>query len=62
MTPADVVTSVLGVRPLARMLEIAPSTVGKWKERGGDIPSRYHKQIIELGNGQITANDLVFGR
>ena len=62
MTPAEVVTKVLGVRPLARMLNVSPSTVGKWKEREGGIPSQYHKKIIELSEGEITADDLVFGR
>jgi hypothetical protein len=60
--PAEVVTQELGVRPLARQLGIAPSTVGKWKERTGGIPSVYHKRIIELAEGRITADDLVFGR
>jgi hypothetical protein len=61
-TPAEVVTEVLGVRPLARSLGIVPSAVLRWRERGGEIPSRYHKQIIELSDGKITPNDLVYGR
>ena len=61
-TPAEVVISVLGVRPLARSLGIVPSAIIKWRERSGIIPSRYHKKIIELSQGEITPNDLVLGR
>ena len=61
-TPAEVVIEHLGVRPLARSLNIVPTTVIKWRERGGEIPSRYHKRIIELSEGEITPNDLVYGR
>lgn len=62
-TPAEIVTDVLGVRPLARQLEVSPSTVVKWKvRREGRIPSVYHRKILELAGGALTANDLVYGR
>ena len=61
-TPAEVVISILGVRPLARSLGIVPSAIIKWRERGGIIPSPYHRKIIELVEGQITPDDLVLGR
>jgi hypothetical protein len=61
-SPAEVVIKNLGVRPLARTLNISPSTILRWRERNGNIPSRYHKRIIELSKGKITPNDLVFGR
>ena len=62
-SPATVVTDEMGVRPLARQLGISPSTVVKWKVRcEGRIPSVYHRQIIELSEGKLTADDLVFGR
>lgn len=63
MTPADVVTEVLGVRPLARELGLSPSTVAKWKKRyQGRIPSEHHLRILELADGKISADDLVYGR
>ena len=62
MTPAEVVTHVLGVRQLARDLDVSPSTVIRWKDRGGNIPSKYHQKIIELSNGELDAEALVYGR
>ena len=61
-TPAEVVIAELGVRPLARSLGIAPSTVLKWRERTGEIPSRYFQRLISLSGGIISAEDLVYGR
>ena len=60
-TPADVVTKVLGVRGLARSLELHPSTVMRWKN-SGRIPSEYHVNILLLSNGKLTSDDLVYGR
>ena len=60
-TPAEVVIAELGVRPLARSLGISPSTVLKWRERGGLVPSRYHLKILELSNNFLNADDLVHG-
>jgi hypothetical protein len=60
-TPAEVVIEYLGVRPLARNLSIAPSTILKWRERGGNIPSRYHQKIIELSKHHLNADNLVWG-
>lgn len=61
-TPAQVVIDELGVRPLARKLNISPSTILRWRERGkGFIPSTYHREIIRVSEGRITAEDLVYG-
>lgn len=62
VTPAEAVINELGVRGLARSLEIAPSTVIRWRDRGGKVPSKYHIRIIDLSLGKITTNDLVYGR
>jgi len=62
MTPADVVLAELGVRGLARQLGIDPSTVIRWRQGKGNIPSRYHRQIIELADGKVSTKELVFGR
>jgi hypothetical protein len=61
-TPAEIVIETLGVRPLARSLNISPSTVLKWRDRTGKIPSKYQARIIELANGKISAADMVYGR
>lgn len=61
-TPAEVVIKELGIRPLARSLSISPSTVLRWRERSGLIPSHYHRAIINLAQGRIGADDLVYGR
>ena len=61
-TPADTVIDVLGVRGLARSLQIAPSTVIRWRDRGGTVPSKYHIRIIDLAQGKISTDDLVYGR
>ena len=61
-TPAEVVIEVMGVRPLARSLGVVPATVINWRERGGNVPSKYHVRLIELSEGEITAGDLVYGR
>ena len=62
MTPAETVTHVLGVRPLARMLGLSPSAVMRWKERDGQVPNKHHRKIIDLAEGQITPHDLIYGR
>ena len=51
-----------GIRPLARLLEKDPSTIIRWRERRGLVPSVYHQQLITLSEGKLTANDLVHGR
>jgi len=62
-SPADVVIEELGVRPLARALKIHPSAPIKWRKRhNGSVPHYHHKRIIELAEGRITTNDLVYGR
>jgi len=62
MTPAEVVTSELGVRGLARSLGLEPSTILRWKEGKGTIPSKYHAKLLELGKGRFSAWELVKGR
>lgn len=64
MTPAEVVIKELGIRKLARDLGLkSPSAVSHWRNRGGGlVPSRYHPRIIELADGRISAEDLIYGR
>jgi hypothetical protein len=51
----------LGVRPLARKLHISPSAICKWR-RTGLVPNTYHRKILELAEGRLTADDLIYGR
>jgi len=60
-SPIEVAISELGVRPLARALGVARSTVSRWR-RDGWIPSQHHQRVIEAGEGKITPHDLVHGR
>lgn len=62
MTPAKLVTNLLGVRPLARKLKTAPSTIIRWRYGDGLVPSKYQRQIINISEGRISAEDIVFGR
>ncbi len=62
-TPAELVIEQFGIRPLARMLGIEPSTVLRWRElKGGFVPSQHHVKLIQMSGDEITAEDLVFGR
>lgn len=61
-TPAEVVIEELGIRPLARSLGIVPTTVLRWREKEGMVPSRYHQRIIALSKGRLNAEDMVYGR
>ena len=60
-TPTELVIELFGVRPLARMLDIVPQTVLRWKETGR-VPSQHHVKLIQMSGGELSAEDLVFGR
>lgn len=62
LTPAQVVAKELGIRPLARRLELSPSTVKRWQSRDGLVPSRYHIAILMAAKGKVTSDELVHGR
>jgi hypothetical protein len=65
MTPAEVVTTELGVRPLARELGVTPGCITKWRTRGGSVPDGYKIRIIEIAKKAgivITMDELVRGR
>lgn len=53
---AEKVCDHYGVRPLARKLGVAPSTVVRWKQRG-QIPQRHLAQLIEDSEGAVTYED-----
>lgn len=49
LTPAEVVIADFGIRPLARDLDIDPTTVVRWRKRtGGLVPSDYHIDLLKL--------------
>jgi len=60
-TPAEVVIGEFGIRPLARQLNIEPSTILRWRE-SGIVPAKHHVKLIQISGDEITAEDLVFGR
>lgn len=65
MTPAEVVIHEFGIRPLARDIEVDPTTIVRWRNSdGGLVPSNYHVPLIELARRQqkkLTAEELIFG-
>lgn len=51
-----------GIRPMARAIGEAPSTVASWK-RGGRIPADKQRSVLEIGQDiglTITAEHVVF--
>jgi len=72
MKPAEYLISTMGgVRPTARALGRAPSTVSKWRKSrkeggtGGQIPTMLQPKILKLAAKKklpITARDLIYGR
>ena len=37
-----------GFSPFARLMNLHRNTPSHWSERGGNIPSQYHKKILAL--------------
>ena len=66
LTPAEyIVYKFQGVRRTSEALKIAPSTVSRWINGSGNVPSKYHIKIISIAKRyrmRITPNDLVYGR
>ena len=60
-TPTELVIELFGVRPLARMLDVSPTTVLRWRE-SERVPSEHHVKLIQMSGGELSAEDLVFGR
>jgi hypothetical protein len=71
MTPARLVIARFGgVRPLARLMGLAPGTVCRWalpkQQRGSDglIPVRHHLKLLGLAkvhDKSLTLEELCFG-
>lgn len=63
--PGILVVQVFGgVRKLARLLEIDPSTVSRWQSTGR-VPSGMQRQVLQLAwdeGHDLTAHDIVWGR
>lgn len=69
LTPAEYIAFMLGgYREAGRLLGRHNSVVSHWKTakgREGQIPSGYHKTILEMAKKKkldITAHDLIYGR
>lgn len=66
LTPAEVVIAEFGIRPLARQLEVDPTTVARWRRTSrGLVPSIYHQPLLALAVREkktLTTEDLVNGR
>lgn len=65
LTPAEFVIELFGIRPLARELNVDPTTIVRWRQHGGLIPSNYHKPLLELAQRdrqKLTPEHLVNGK
>lgn len=69
MNPAaSVIQKFGGVRPLARLLNVSPSTVCRWQKpkpggTGGMIQAQYHGTLLGLARRKkiaLTADELVW--
>lgn len=62
MTPAEkIIKSFGGVRPMAKAMDLAPTTVQRWKE-SGFIPARRQLAVLEAAknnNVNLTAADFI---
>lgn len=64
ISPADLVISQFGVRPLSRELGLSPSSVQRWRE-SGRVPQHHFQKIVSLSKDSddpITLHDLINGR
>ena len=67
LSPSKLVILLFGgVRPLARLLDKAQSSVSKWQTtEDGGIPRKCHVKILTIAKQRgitLTPEDLVFGR
>lgn len=66
LTPAEVVIHEFGIRPLARDIDVDPTTIVRWRNSDdGLVPSQYHVPLLALAKQQerrLTAEELVYGR
>lgn len=62
-TPANCVIRVFGgVRPLARLLNLSPGTIVKWR-KSGRIPSRHQAPLLAIARTKrIKLNDKMLVR
>jgi transposase-like protein len=71
MKPADIVISRFGgLRPLARLMNLDPSTIYRWRAPAakggldGRVPSTHQLRLLELAREkgvQLTASELIEG-
>ena len=63
LTPAARVVQLIGgIRPLARVLDIPHTVVNHWLRRGGHIPAKHQRPLLDLAkrrNVALTADDLI---
>jgi hypothetical protein len=72
MSPAEIVIETFGgIRPTARLLDVAPSSVFRWLARtseagvAGAVPDRYWEALLQAARGldkPLTKADLANGR
>jgi hypothetical protein len=70
-TPAEIVIERFGgVRPLARLLKVAHTSVARWplpkikRGSGGLVPSQYHRRLLDLAADRgvkLSTTELIYG-
>lgn len=66
LRPADYVILLFGgVRPLARLIGRAPSSVSRWQRGHGTVPAKIQPKLLSLAKARrldLTPDDLILGR
>lgn len=64
LNPGQLVVSLFGVRPLAAEIQVSPTTVLHWRDKG-EVSADKQKAILELARKRrvpLTAEELIYGR
>lgn len=66
LTPAEVVIHEFGIRPLAREIDVDPTTIVRWRSNDdGLVPAQYHVTLLDLAKRQqkrLAPEELIYGR
>lgn len=62
-TPTETVITLFGgIRPLARDLDCSPRAILQWRHRGGRIPAKWQRPLLDLARTKgkrLRAEDLI---
>ena len=58
MNAADIIDRLGGPAAIKRATGVPATTISNWRTRNS-IPARYHKQLLDLSAGALTADEIV---